>query len=183
LYQKREGYSFAAAGKRWPGSEISIRYAPGREKFSLEGNMTHSAAFKTILVGDDGTPEAEQAVEVAISLALSLRAKLIVLGVVGPPSPESEAEGYGLETVTQTREKVKEWLDGKFQASGQSGIEVITEIFEGKADEVIIQRVEQDSVDLVVVGRRDIARMRHWLEGSTSESLVRHCPVSVLVVQ
>jgi nucleotide-binding universal stress UspA family protein len=88
-----------------------------------------------------------------------------------------------LETVTQTREKVKEWLDGKFQASGQSGIEVITEIFEGKADEVIIQRVEQDSVDLVVVGRRDIARVRHWLEGSTSESLVRHCPVSVLVVQ
>ena len=145
-------------------------------------NMIHSA-FKTILVGDDGTPEAERAVEVAISLALSLTAKLIVLGVVGQPSPESQAEGYGLETVTQAREKLEERLDGKIQASGQSGMEVITEIFEGKPDEVIIERVEQDSVDLVVVGRRDIARVRHWLEGSTSESLVRHCPVSVLVVQ
>jgi len=78
---------------------------------------------------------------------------------------------------------LKERLHGKIQASGQSGMEVIPEIFEGKPDEVIIQRVEQDSVDLVVVGRRDIARVRHWLEGSTSESLVRHCPVSVLVVQ
>jgi nucleotide-binding universal stress UspA family protein len=145
--------------------------------------MIHSAVFKTILVGDDGTPEAEQAVEVAISLAFSLRAKLIVLGVVGPPSPESQAEGYGLETVQQARERLKERLQGKIQASGQAGIEVITEIFDGKPDEVIIQRVEQDSVDLVVVGRRDIARVRHWLEGSTSESLVRHCPVSVLVVQ
>ena len=146
------------------------------------GNMIHSA-FNTILVGDDGTSEAERAVEAAISLAQSLRAKLIVLGVVGPPSPESQAEGYGLETVTQAREKLKERLHRKIQASAQSGIEVITEIFEGKADEVIIQRVEQDSVDLVVVGRRDIARVRHWLEGSTSESLVRDCPVSVLVVQ
>ena len=144
--------------------------------------MIPSAAFKTILVGDDGTSEAEQAVDVAISLAHSLRAKLIVLGVVGPPSPESQAEGYGLEPVTQARERLKERLERKVQASGQLGTEVITEIFEGKPDEVIIERVEQDSVDLVVVGRRDIARVRHWLEGSTSESLVRHCPVSVLVV-
>jgi nucleotide-binding universal stress UspA family protein len=145
------------------------------------GNMVHSA-FKTILVGDDGTPEAERAVEVAVSLAHSLRAKLIVLGVVGPPSAESQAEGYGFETVAQVREKLKERLQRKIQAGGQSGIEVITEIFEGKPDEVIVQRVEQDSADLVVVGHRDIARVRHWLEGSTSESLVRHCPVSVLVV-
>ncbi len=144
--------------------------------------MIPSAAFKTILVGDDGTPEAEQAVDVAISLAHSLRAKLIVLGVVGPPSPESQAEGYGLETVAQAREILKERLERKLQASGQSGTEVITEIFEGRAAEVILQRVEQNSVDLVVVGRRDIGQVRHWLEGSTSERLVRHCPVSVLVV-
>jgi nucleotide-binding universal stress UspA family protein len=144
--------------------------------------MIPSVTFKTILVGDDGTPEAEQAVDVAISLAHSLRAKLIVLGVVGPPSPESQAEGYGLETVAQARGRLQEMLERKLQASGQSGTEVTTEIFEGQPDEVIIQRVERDSVDLVVVGRRDIGQVRHWLEGSTSESLVRHCPVSVLVV-
>jgi nucleotide-binding universal stress UspA family protein len=143
--------------------------------------MIPGAAFKTILVGDDGTPEAEQAVDIAISLANSLRAKLIVLGVVAPPSAESQAEGYGFELVAQARETLKEKLGRKIQAS--PGTEVVTEIFEGKPEEVIIQRVEQDSVDLVVVGRRDVAQVRHWLEGSTSEGLVRHCPVSVLVVQ
>ena len=56
------------------------------------------------------TPEAEQAVEVAISLAQSLSAKLILLGVVGPPSAESQAEGYGLETVAQARERLNERL-------------------------------------------------------------------------
>jgi nucleotide-binding universal stress UspA family protein len=47
---------------------------------------------------------------------------------------------------------------------------------------MIIQRAEQNAADLVVVGHRDIARVRRWLEGSTSESLVRDCPISVLVV-
>jgi nucleotide-binding universal stress UspA family protein len=144
--------------------------------------MLNAAVYKTILVGDDGTAEAERAVDVAISLAQSLNAKLIVLGVVALSSPESQAEGYGLETVPQARQKLEEKLRHKVEASVQSGVEAIIEIFEGKPDEVIVQRAEEDSADLVVVGRRDIARVRHWLEGSTSESLVRHCPISVLVV-
>jgi len=144
--------------------------------------MMSLAVFKTILVGDDGTAEAERAVDVAILLAQSLNVKLIVLGVVAPSSPESQAEGYGLETVPGARQALEEKLRRKVQASRKSGTEVAIEILEGKPDEVIVQRAEQDSVDLVVVGRRDIARVRHWLEGSTSESLVRHCPVSVLVV-
>ena len=144
--------------------------------------MMIGAIYKTILVGDDGTPEAERAVDVAISLAQSLNAKLIVLGVVVPSSAESQAEGYGLETVQQARQKLEGKLRRKIQAGVQSGVEAIIEIFEGKPDEVIVQRAEENSVDLVVVGRRDIARVRHWLEGSTSESLVRHCPTSVLVV-
>ncbi len=143
--------------------------------------MIPGAAFKTILVGDDGSPEAEQAVDTAISLASSLGAKLIVLGVVVPPSAESQAEGYGFEPVARAREKLTEKLGRKIQAT--PGTEVVMEIFEGKPEEVILQRVGQDSVDLVVVGRRDVAQVRHWLEVSTSESLVRHCPVSVLVVQ
>jgi nucleotide-binding universal stress UspA family protein len=145
--------------------------------------MIRGAAFKTILVGDDGTPEAESAVDVAISLAQSLGARLIVLGVVAPPSAESQAEGYGLETQAHAREKLRERLSAKIQSSGRPGIEVITEILAGKPDQVIVERAQQESADLVVVGRRDIARVRHWLEGSTSESLIRHSPVSVLVVQ
>ncbi len=140
------------------------------------------AIYKTILVGDDGTPEAERAVDVAISLAQSLNAKLIVLGVVPPPSAESQAEGYGLEPVVQARQELEAKLRRKVEAGVHPGIETLIEVFEGKPEEVIVQRAEEDSADLVVVGRRDIARVRHWLEGSTSESLVRHCPISVLVV-
>ena len=111
--------------------------------------MTTGAAYKTILVGDDGTPEAERAVDVAMSLAQSLGAKLIVLGVVGPPSPESQAEGYGLETVAQARQRLQERLDRKVQESERSGAEVVTEIFEGKPEDVIVERAEEESRTLL----------------------------------
>ena len=120
-------------------------------------------SFNSILVGDDGTPEAEQAVAVAISLGGKLGAKVILLGVVPPPSAESQAEGYGLTSSSNARKKLQEQLE----RTAESSIEEVA------------QRI---GADLIVVGRRHISRMRHWLEGSTSESLVRRCPVSVLVV-
>ena len=53
----------------------------------------HSSPFRRILVGANGTPESERAVEVAISVAKSLGAQVIVLGVIAPLSAETQAEG------------------------------------------------------------------------------------------
>jgi nucleotide-binding universal stress UspA family protein len=145
--------------------------------------MIHSGAFKTILVGDNGTPESEQAVEVAIALANSLRAKVIVLGVLVPPSAESQAEGYGLDSA----DKAKSMLEARFSRLQESeraeGVVLVTEIVEGDPEEMIERRAEQDQADLIVVGHRDVTRVRRWLEGSTSESLVRDSKTAVLVVR
>lgn len=139
-------------------------------------------SFNSILVGDDGNPEAEQAVAVAMSLGEKLGAKVILLGVVLPPSAESQAEGYGLTSSLNARKKLQEQLERKAQTGRQTGIEVAVEIVEGTADSSIEEVAQRTGADLIVVGRRHISRIRHWLEGSTSESLVRRCPVSVLVV-
>ena len=139
-------------------------------------------SFNSILVGDDGTPEAEQAVAVAISLGEKLGAKVILLGVVPPPSAESQAEGYGLTSSSNARKKLQEQLERTAQTGRQTGIDVAVEIVEGTVESSIEEVAQRIGADLIVVGRRHISRMRHWLEGSTSESLVRRCPVSVLVV-
>jgi nucleotide-binding universal stress UspA family protein len=138
--------------------------------------------FHTILVGDNGTPEAEPAVAVAMSLGQQLKAKIILLGVVAPPSAESLAEGYGLTTVAAARKRLEDHLQRTAQSGRQSGINVVVEIMEGMPEASIEERAEHCGADLIVVGHRHIGRMRTWLEGSTSESLVRKCPVSVLVV-
>jgi nucleotide-binding universal stress UspA family protein len=99
-----------------------------------------------------------------------------------PPSAESQAEGYGLTSSLNARKKLQEQLERKAQTGRQTGIEVAVEIVEGTADSSIEEVAQRTGADLIVVGRRHISRIRHWLEGSTSESLVRRCPVSVLVV-
>jgi nucleotide-binding universal stress UspA family protein len=139
-------------------------------------------SFNSILVGDDGTPEAERAVAVAISLGEKLGAKVILLGVVPPPSAESQAEGYGLTSSSNARKRLQGQLERTAQTGRQTGIEVAVEIVEGTVESSIEEVAQRIGADLVVVGRRHISRIRHWLEGSTSESLVRRCPVSVLVV-
>jgi nucleotide-binding universal stress UspA family protein len=141
------------------------------------------AAFKTILIGDNGTSEAERAVEVALSLAGSLQAKLIVLGVLAPPSAESQAEGYGLDSGVKARKMLEERFSRLRESATQDRISLTTEIVEGDPEEMIEQRAEAEAVDLIIVGHRDVTRMRRWLEGSTSESLVRKSKTSVLVVR
>lgn len=144
--------------------------------------MVGSPVYKTILVGADGTPEAERAFHVAVLLAQCLKARVVVLGVVPPPSPESQAEGYGLEIDAAKRTRMEQALRKEIQALGNADGEVTLEICSGQPDEMIIRKASQYGADLIVVGRRDVSRIRHWLEGSTSESLMRKCPVSLLVV-
>lgn len=143
----------------------------------------NNETFRTILIGDNGTPEAEYAVDVAISLANGLKAKVIVLGVLTPPSAESQAEGYGLDSAAKARKMLEEKF-ARLQALGRKdGISIVTDIVEGDPEEMIEGRAEAEDVDLIVVGHRDVTRLRHWLEGSTSESLVKKSKTSVLIVR
>jgi nucleotide-binding universal stress UspA family protein len=138
--------------------------------------------FRTILVGDNGTPDAARAVAVAMSLGERYKAKVILLGVLVPPSAESLAEGYGLTNPAVARRKLEEHLQTTAQAAQRAGVEVVVEMVKGMPEQSIEKRVKQGAIDLVVVGHRKIGRLRSWLEHSTSEGLVRRCQVSVLVV-
>jgi nucleotide-binding universal stress UspA family protein len=144
--------------------------------------VNKQASFQTILVGDNATPDAEGAVAVAMSLAQQLKAKVILLAVLTPPSAESQAEGYGVTNSAEARKKLEDHLEAVAQSGRQSGIDVVTRIVEGLPEASIEKIAAQDGANLIVVGHRHIGRVRSWLEGSTSESLVRRCPVSVLVV-
>jgi nucleotide-binding universal stress UspA family protein len=144
--------------------------------------MGDYTTFQNILVGANGSPESDHAVKIAISLAKSLQARVTVMGVVAPLSPETQAEGVGLEEASTARERLEKQLYSAKATADELQVNLRTEIMEGDPEKKIEEAAERDSTDLIVVGHRDIARVRRWLEGSTSESLVRSCPTSVLVV-
>ena len=55
------------------------------------------------------------------------------------------------------------------------------EIVQGHVVEEIIRKVHEDQIDLVVVGARKLGPIGRLL-GSTTESLLSHCPCSLLIV-
>ncbi len=138
--------------------------------------------FKTIVVGDNGRAESDRAVETAVTLAQCLRAKVIFVGIIPPPSAEAQAEGIGLRALADVRKHLEERLTRTAQEALQMGIECSTEIVDGEPEHELERRAEKHAADLIIVGHREISRVRRWLEGSTSEGLVRRSHVSVLVV-
>lgn len=134
-------------------------------------------------MGDNGTPAAERAVRVALSLARDLEARVIVLGVVPPPSAESQAEGYAIDDAARTRARLEEKFAALRRTAAEEQIALETRIVDGDPEKHLLALAERESVDLIVVGHRDVSRVRHWLERSTSEDLVKKARTSVLVVR
>jgi nucleotide-binding universal stress UspA family protein len=145
--------------------------------------MQNIDAFQSILVGDDGSPEAKRAVVIAFSLAKRYSAKLTLLCVKTPPSAEQQAEGYGLEEHERTQSQLRAEVEQSAKSGVQQGVKIaITIINAAEPAKEIEQYAEKNDVDLLVVGHRDVSRVRYWLEGSTSENLLRHSSASILIV-
>jgi nucleotide-binding universal stress UspA family protein len=141
-----------------------------------------SRVFEKIIVGCNGAPEAEHAVEVAISLAENIGAKLVLLGVATAPSAETQAEGYGLANPAALKERLKTQLARMAESAKARGVEIVTEVVDGDAEKQLEKHAGDEGADLIVVGHRNVSRVRHWLERSTGEALLHHAKTSILVV-
>jgi nucleotide-binding universal stress UspA family protein len=142
-----------------------------------------SRVFEKIIVGDNGAPEAERAVEVAISLAESIGAKVVLLGVASPPAAEGQAEGYAIENPAAVKRRLNEHLARTATSARARGVDIVAEVVEGDPEKQIEKHASKEGADLIVVGHREVSRVRHWLERSTSEALLRKAKISVLVVR
>jgi nucleotide-binding universal stress UspA family protein len=141
-----------------------------------------SRVFEKIIVGCNGAPDAEHAVEIAISLAESIGAKVVLLGVATPPSPEAQAEGYALENPAAMKQRLQFQLNRLVDSAKARGIDIVAEVVEGDPEKQIEKHASAEGADLIVVGHRNVSRVRHWLEKSTSEALLHHARTSILVV-
>ena len=139
--------------------------------------------FHKILVADDGSPDGERAADVAVRLAAKLKAELILLGVVEPPNIQAEGEGLPVEDPTACRRKMEERFERFLRLGHALDVEMTVEIAEGRPCEQIRKRAETEKVDLVILGRRNISTVQRWLEGSTSEYVLKHLNCSVMIAR
>jgi nucleotide-binding universal stress UspA family protein len=136
--------------------------------------------FRKIMVGYDGSQQADKAAEVAFSFARSVDCKVLVFAVARPPEPATRVE------VEAMLEDAEEHFEASFkklrQRAAELDVGLETAIAVGHPIEQIVHRAEMDNVDLIILGRRGMSRFEKMLVGSTSEKVLRyaHCPVMVV---
>jgi nucleotide-binding universal stress UspA family protein len=136
--------------------------------------------FKKILIGYDGSVQADKATECALALAQSLDSKVLLFAVARPPEPATMVEVDAM--LDDAREHFEEQFKKIAQRAKDLEVEFETAIAVGHPVEQIVHRAETDHVDLIVLGRRGKSRFEKMLVGSTAEKVLRyaHCPVMVV---
>jgi nucleotide-binding universal stress UspA family protein len=134
-----------------------------------------------ILVGHDGSRDAETAFEDALDLAALARARLSVVSVASPPEPPTEVETQAaIEMATRHYERLFESLRRQAQ---ERNVTLQTYVLVGHPADQILKTASQHGADLIVVGHRGRSAIREWVSGSTSRRIVTHAKCSVLVVR
>jgi nucleotide-binding universal stress UspA family protein len=140
----------------------------------------HNTHFRKLLVGYDGSPQSDKAVDIAFSLAGCLDATVLIFAVARPPEPSISVE---LEAVLDdAKEHFEEGFKKILEKARSLDVEVKTDMAVGHPAEQIIHRAETDGVDLIILGRRGRSMISRMMLGSVSERALRyaHCPVMVV---
>jgi nucleotide-binding universal stress UspA family protein len=72
-------------------------------------------------------------------------------------------------------------LDGAAAMLKGGGFAVTAGIRSGQAETVIAEAVEQDGIDLLVMGAYGHSRIRSLIIGSTTTEMIRSCKIPVLL--
>lgn len=135
--------------------------------------------IERIVVGYDGSEHAEAALEMAATLARQYSASVVVVSAfshqsrITEPGPEDDREIFDARQLAERGAR-------KLQ---QDGITAEADALEGPAAEAILNAAEARRADLVVVGSRGMGQFKGLLLGSTSDRVVQHAHVPVLVVR
>lgn len=141
-----------------------------------------------IVVGSDGSEQAQHAVAFAGELARQLHAEVILVHVVGqfPPAVAS-AGGYMMyvpqDVVDESREALEMRVRTEFAAPlVDTGVPWRYEVREGWPPRELAAATSETGAQLIVVGTRGLHALGELFLGSTSHALTHHTTVPLIVV-
>jgi nucleotide-binding universal stress UspA family protein len=147
-----------------------------------------------VLIGDDGSPEAEAAVDTVCSREWPRNTELRVLGVPQTLAP-ADARSYReashsllatetfLKTDAEERNKCDLVIDRAVKRLQDAGLKTSTVVEEGSPAQVLLHYSKNWPADAIFVGACGMGRLERLLLGSVAESLVTHAACTVEVVR
>lgn len=147
--------------------------------------------YKKILLATDGSECAEKAAKQAIIIAGQNNAELIVLNVLETHSLAGlPVEGFthnvnelfrreGIDALERISHIFKELSQKK---SFVKGVKLTLKTEEGHPADMILQTVDEQNINLVVIGASGKHAVERFILGSVAEKVVRHAKCPVLTV-
>lgn len=124
-----------------------------------------------ILLGYDGSDDAEKAVDLAISLAEKYEAAIVV------------CHAFGHMPVNSKPSEVRRLVNPLVERLSKLGISTLVAIPDAVPAQGILAAAEEHHADLIVMGSRGRGTFANLLLGSTSERVLRYAKVPVLIAR
>jgi nucleotide-binding universal stress UspA family protein len=142
--------------------------------------------YKIVVVGTDGSPTADKAVQAAADIARSWGSELhVVTAVRAPTSGMASATGAPLVDTGAGQAMVDEAAKAVGESAVEKfgdGLKVEAHAAQGNPDDVILNAAADVGADLIVVGSKGMRGARRYL-GSVPNSVAHAARCAVLVVK
>jgi nucleotide-binding universal stress UspA family protein len=129
------------------------------------------SVISTILLGYDGSEDAEKAASLAADMATKYGAQIVV------------CHAFGTMPMTTKPSEVRRMINPVVERLTKLGISTQVSMPDELPAQGILSAAEEHDVDLIVIGGRGRGTFANLLIGSTAERVLRFAKVPVLVVR
>ena len=140
--------------------------------------------YQDIMVAVDGSHEAELAFEKGVNVALRNNSRLTIAHVIDTRALQSVST-FDAEVYEELQEDAKKLMDQYAEKTKEAGVtNVVTVVEMGNPKTLLATDIpEEQKVDLIMVGATGLNAFERLLVGSSSEYILRHAKVDLLVVR
>ncbi len=140
--------------------------------------------YQNIMVAVDGSHEAELAFEKGVNVALRNNSRLTIAHVIDTRALQSVST-FDAEVYEELQEDAKKLMDQYAEKAKEAGVaNVVTIVEMGNPKNLLATDIpEEQKVDLIMVGATGLNAFERLLVGSSSEYILRHAKVDLLVVR
>lgn len=140
--------------------------------------------YQNIMVAVDGSHEAELAFEKGVNVALRNNSRLTIAHVIDTRALQSVST-FDAEVYEELQADAKKLMDEYAQKAKKAGVtDVVTIVEMGNPKTLLATDIpDEQKVDLIMVGATGLNAFERLLVGSSSEYILRHAKVDLLVVR
>lgn len=143
-----------------------------------------SQKYERILVAIDGSTESELAFEKAVNVALRNDSELILTHVIDTRALQSFAT-FDTYIYEKLEKEAKDVLEEYEKQAREKEADKVRQVIEfGNPKTLLAHDIpEKEKVDLIMVGATGLNTFERFLIGSSSEYILRHAKVDLLIVR